>query len=510
MNGLYRVGGKTRRTMGFALMVAFLSLGVISGCGSSNNDSYDFADSGQSDGSDGSDGGLGGVEDPADLQPKPAYGSAACAADADPENSCCVSSGSLRSLAASGGMAAEDIPAALVTAMNTCYALVKSAPVDGKYPVESIGTAQRSPAQAGVLVHGWDGTDNGVDPWMPGDAQLTGLGVGARWSSSFINNYNVSYPGEDKRTEPNPTPPVISKPSVSIYSVYQGGVILSISDTQINCAYSVDAGTDSRAKSAGTPALIGCGKQSTLLDINQWCGPNCQIGNSLISTACASNTPPGPQPTVMCTIKPQNIAALLVYQRSFSCVSGQGEPFPCGSNTWPVGPAYNEVVVEPDTNPDIPTKEVKNTISAYYNPTGIDYPSDPRVNECGGFGTPWRPLRTGAGEGGAKKAQDLCCEVEPNSRTLLKPLTCKPAPALSEGVTSACTEIAKWNPSSTNMDWPPLLALAVQSWDTPFLVGDCKTIHGIDDCGATTVVPAVCDSAVVSKFALDHPNYVLN
>ena len=63
MNGLYRVGGKTRRTMGFALMVAFLSLGVISGCGSSNNDSYDFADSGQSDGSDGSDGGLGGVED---------------------------------------------------------------------------------------------------------------------------------------------------------------------------------------------------------------------------------------------------------------------------------------------------------------------------------------------------------------------------------------------------------------------------------------------------------------
>jgi hypothetical protein len=44
----------------------------------------------------------------------------------------------------------------------------------------------------------------------------------------------------------------------------------------------------------------------------------------------------------------------------------------------------------------------------------------------------------------------------------------------------------------------------------PFSVGDCKTVHGIDDCGATTVVPAVCDSAVVSKFALDHPNYVLN
>ena len=64
MNGLYRVGGKTRRTMGFALMVAFLSFGAISGCGSSNNDSYDFAGSGQSDGSDGSDGGLGGEETP--------------------------------------------------------------------------------------------------------------------------------------------------------------------------------------------------------------------------------------------------------------------------------------------------------------------------------------------------------------------------------------------------------------------------------------------------------------
>ena len=64
MDVLYRVGTKTRRTLGFALMVAFLSFGAISGCGSSNNDSYDFADSGQPDGSDGSDGGLGGEETP--------------------------------------------------------------------------------------------------------------------------------------------------------------------------------------------------------------------------------------------------------------------------------------------------------------------------------------------------------------------------------------------------------------------------------------------------------------
>ena len=50
MTSPHTVGSKTRRTLGFALMVAFLSFGAISGCGSSNNDSYDFADSGQPDG----------------------------------------------------------------------------------------------------------------------------------------------------------------------------------------------------------------------------------------------------------------------------------------------------------------------------------------------------------------------------------------------------------------------------------------------------------------------------
>ena len=62
MSLLDSVGSKTRRTMGFALMVAFLSSGVISGCGSSNNDSYDFAGSGQPDGSDGSN--LGSAPQP--------------------------------------------------------------------------------------------------------------------------------------------------------------------------------------------------------------------------------------------------------------------------------------------------------------------------------------------------------------------------------------------------------------------------------------------------------------
>ena len=58
MSLLDRVGSKTRRTIGFALVVAFLLSGAISGCSSSNNDSFDFADSGQPDGSDGSNLGL--------------------------------------------------------------------------------------------------------------------------------------------------------------------------------------------------------------------------------------------------------------------------------------------------------------------------------------------------------------------------------------------------------------------------------------------------------------------
>jgi hypothetical protein len=75
---------------------------------------------------------------------------------------------------------------------------------------------------------------------------------------------------------------------------------------------------------------------------------------------------------------------------------------------------------------------------------------------------------------------------------------------------SACAQIAKWKNVSDATTPPPLLQFDPLNLTAPFSVGDCKTVHGIDDCGATTVVPAVCDSAVVSKFALDHPNYVLN
>ena len=55
-----------RRTMGFALMVAFLSLGAISGCGNSNDDNDLFGSLGSSgsDGADGSDGFMGADETP--------------------------------------------------------------------------------------------------------------------------------------------------------------------------------------------------------------------------------------------------------------------------------------------------------------------------------------------------------------------------------------------------------------------------------------------------------------
>ena len=58
---------KTCRSMNFALMVAFLSFGAISGCGSSNEDN-DWFGAGDSDGSDG---GLGAVDSNAGIYPNP-------------------------------------------------------------------------------------------------------------------------------------------------------------------------------------------------------------------------------------------------------------------------------------------------------------------------------------------------------------------------------------------------------------------------------------------------------
>ena len=68
MSSPHSAVSKMRRTMGFALMVAFLSLGAISGCGSSNDDNDLFGSLG-SDGSGGSDGGLGAVDPNAGIYP---------------------------------------------------------------------------------------------------------------------------------------------------------------------------------------------------------------------------------------------------------------------------------------------------------------------------------------------------------------------------------------------------------------------------------------------------------
>jgi len=53
MKSLYEVGGKMRSTMGFALMVAFLSLGAIGGCDDGNDGNTGPAGPPGSDGSDG-------------------------------------------------------------------------------------------------------------------------------------------------------------------------------------------------------------------------------------------------------------------------------------------------------------------------------------------------------------------------------------------------------------------------------------------------------------------------
>ena len=422
--------------------------------------------------------GFGGEDGPA---VQAARGSVACAA-ADPINQCCVTSATLRAK----GTDEKDVADALATALNACFMLV---PETTALDVKAIGTGPRSPAQAGVLLHGWDGTDNGASPWLPGNGQSVGDGAGARWSSSYINNYNVSYPGKDTRADQSQDPPRIKGPTVSMYSVFQGGSILSIPDTQVNCVFGADAGTDSRAPSA--ERLVGCGTKKSQLVKSQWCGPDCTIGDRLISTACANNAVPDTQGvTEQCSIKPQKIAAMLVLQRQYSCVTGLGIPAPCASLPWSLNTAYNEVVVEPDT------QAPKNTISASYNPretSDRDYPSDPRVNACNGTtngaANIQRPLRA--------NGKDMCCLVDMFSRTLESPLNCVVAPP-NDKSTSTCKQLKGWDTLA-----PPLLALDVQSIDKPFSAGDCEAIHG-----AGTVCPGddVCSSEVTSKFGRAYPN----
>jgi len=63
VNGLYRVGSNPRRTMGFALLVVFLSLGAIGGCGDGTGSNAGVAGPTGPGGSDES-GGFGGEETP--------------------------------------------------------------------------------------------------------------------------------------------------------------------------------------------------------------------------------------------------------------------------------------------------------------------------------------------------------------------------------------------------------------------------------------------------------------
>ena len=419
--------------------------------------------------------GFGGVEDTVAA----VKGSDAC--NKNPANACCFTPSSLKKAGACA--TPETCAAAFADKLNACYNSVTEA---------TIFTSPGTPSDAGVLVHGWDGTDDALKPWMPGNGQ----GGGARWSSSYINAYNVTYPTRDKGEIDSDA----VGPTVSVYSVYQGGAVLSIPDTSVSCVFGSDAGTDSRPAESGFSA--GCGSAPGQKTEQQWCGPLCNI-NQPKQTIQVDPAACGASP--QCSINPKDIAAMLVYQRGIACQPADKKltvpPYECLSSGWPNNQmAYNEVVIEPAT--DTPQK----TISAYYNPTGRDYPSDPRVNSCVEDPYMYRPLRA--------NGKDICCKVEPYSRKLKAPLECKAAPSSASippaPLVSACAQIKKWKNVSDATTPPPLLQFDPLNLTAPFSVGDCKTVHGIDDCGATTVVPAVCDSAVVSKFALDHPNYVLN
>ncbi|MCH2186896.1 hypothetical protein MK280_13595 [Myxococcota bacterium] len=61
---------------------------------------------------------------------------------------------------------------------NACFASVNQKTLEPGF----------APAQAGVLVHGWDGTEAEGTPWIPGPQQ----GPAKRWSSSYIDRLNIS------------------------------------------------------------------------------------------------------------------------------------------------------------------------------------------------------------------------------------------------------------------------------------------------------------------------------
>ena len=237
------------------------------------------------------------------------------------------------------------------------------------------------PAQSGVLVHGWDGTETAGTPWAPG-AQQGGGETGPRWSSSYINRLNVSMKGAMCRGPgcKDPVPPPNAPPTISLYSIFSGGIVLSPANTKISCAFAQDAGTDSRPSAKGYPD--GCGPKST--GEGGWCA-SCLFSDA--AGSCVYSPLADGGSNGMCTIRPENLSAMLKAQAKYT-------PLASG---WPrLEMAYNEVVAEPQ----VPGST--DTIAAFYTPIG----GDPRARAC--------PNYTDRPE--IKGTQSVCCPIDPYTR----------------------------------------------------------------------------------------------
>lgn len=243
--------------------------------------------------------------------------------------------------------------------LNACFASVTAQTLEPGF----------APAQSGVLVHGWDGTEAAGTPWVPGQEQ----GPTKRWSSSYINRLNVSSGNPNSEGQNAP-------PTISIYSILSGGIILSPANTQISCAFAGDAGTDSRPPATGYPD--GCGPKVS--GEGGWCA-NCQFSDA--SESCAYSPIVGGASNGLCTIPTTKLSAMLKTQLVYTALAAGWTRLEM---------AYNEVVAEPLV------QDSTDTIVAFYTPVG----TDPRARACPDYKE--RPELQGT--------QSVCCPIDPYTR----------------------------------------------------------------------------------------------
>jgi hypothetical protein len=171
-------------------------------------------------------------------------------------------------------------------------------------------------------------------------------------------------------------------PTISLYSIFSGGIVLSPANTKISCAFAQDAGTDDRPKDE--PEYPGgCGPKSS--GEGGWCA-DCKFSDAAGSCDYSPLADGGSKPG-LCTIRPENLSAMLKAQLTYT-------PLASG---WPrLEMAYNEVVAEPQ----VPGST--DTIAAFYTPIG----GDPRARACPNYTD--RPEIQGT--------QSVCCPIDPYTR----------------------------------------------------------------------------------------------